>query len=712
KLNDSRKLLGKMGALEDHKQWVLAVASGRVDRVASLVQAGLNHRTGIKALIQQYERAADRLYQPRGYSKDDIMRSIVLLRLGGARVAEFAHRSLALPSLTTIRRNTVLHALVVSPSFPTLAEIEANLQSCYAARDSICESHSGPGLGLGLRLGGGTQKIIHEVVMLDELATEKRIRWDDSTNKFLGTCREHNHSIPLDFTSERELDMLCDAIAHDQVHLASEATVAAIGALSPKPREYAALPILLSGTCKAETGKQHANLIKAVLEVCTKHSTRNNTLYRTVCIASDGEAKRGDALVLVTMSSVLNRSSPIYAQLRPLELMNFLVGPDDITADKDFKHVIKRQRNVLMRNKGIEIQGFCITPTTLRIHLGSNGVAPHRIQSLLNPNDKQDVILAYSLLKEVWSLPPPPPGSDPVFSRAREALNIYGNFARHLIMPYIQINLDLCAQLTHLSAAAHLAFFLFRDNLARTRFIPTQSYVDIMIMIKNVYFCVAKMKVDNPTDNFYLILLGTDRLETFFGLVRTAVGTDVNVDTLQLGSRASGLIEVAAILAEHPEWDHGTRRLTLPVISQHDGEISSKVDHITPMSWEGDVSVAKVNLHTCWLLGRSKAVELIPELGPALMDLAASDSESSYDILAPLGRPLVNQYDDDDEYDTTVLSGSSQSINLKEDLVASPGHPYTHDGDIEDAIADEMPRNQVTSDITIQGEKTSKARAL
>jgi hypothetical protein len=116
-----------MGALEDHKQWVLAVASGRVDRVALLVQAGLNHRTGIKALIQQYECAADRLYQPRGYSKDNIMRSIVLLRLGGACIAEFAHRSLFLPSLTTIRCNIVLHVLVVSPSFPTLAEIEANL---------------------------------------------------------------------------------------------------------------------------------------------------------------------------------------------------------------------------------------------------------------------------------------------------------------------------------------------------------------------------------------------------------------------------------------------------------------------------------------------------------------------------------------------------------------------------------------------------------
>jgi hypothetical protein len=58
--------------------------------------------------------------------------------------------------------------------------------------------------------------------MLDELAVEKRVRWDDSGNKFQGTCREHNHNIPLEFTSERELDVLCEALEKDEVHLATE----------------------------------------------------------------------------------------------------------------------------------------------------------------------------------------------------------------------------------------------------------------------------------------------------------------------------------------------------------------------------------------------------------------------------------------------------------------------------------------------------------
>ena len=216
KLNDSRKLLVKASTLEDHKQWVLAIASGKVDRVASLVQAGLKHRAGIKTLIQQYERAAEKLYKPKGYSNEDIMRSIVLLRLGGARVAEFAHQSLALPSLTTIRRQTVMPALRVSPSAPTIAEVEANIISCYSSLSSF----SG-----GISRDSNPQKIVHQVIMLDELAVEKRVQWDDFHNKFQGTCREHNHRIPLDFTSETELDLLCGAIENDEVHLATEVRV-------------------------------------------------------------------------------------------------------------------------------------------------------------------------------------------------------------------------------------------------------------------------------------------------------------------------------------------------------------------------------------------------------------------------------------------------------------------------------------------------------
>lgn len=473
--------------------------------------------------------------------------------------------------------------------------------------------------------------------------------------------------------------------------------------LSQDPREYAARPIMFSGTCKKETSEEHAQVIKTLVTACNRQSMRGNTRYRTICIASDGEAKRGDSLVILTMTSELAMDSPIYALLRPLEFLNLLVGPDDITADKDPKHIIKRQRNALMRKRGIDVLGFCITPSILSLHLESNGVSIARRRSLLNPNDKQDVVLAFSLLKEIWSLPPPEPHCSPPFAQARHALNLYGELARNLVMPYVNIDLNLDEQLIHLSTAAHLLFHLYRYNSAGTSFMPAQSYTDIIIMTKNVFFCVAKAKVDNPSGKFYIITLGTDRLETFFGLVRTAVGTDANVDMLQLGSRASGLTEVAVILSEHPEWDYGKRRLTLPVFSDR-GDFTSKADHINPRDWRGDVSVAKVNLHSCWILGRRRAAEIIPDMEPAL---AALSGNNYIDMLSPLGKLLVNQRDEGDAEEMPVNPQPEESSTS-----TLPSPSYIHEGDLEDALADEAPRNQVSSEITIQGQRTSKAKAL
>ena len=139
------------------------------------------------------------------------------------------------------------------------------------------------------------------------------------TNNFLRVCREHSHEIPLDFTSERELGILCDAIADKKVHLASKATVAGLGALSAIPREYSVWPIMFSGTCKRERGPHHARVIQTILNATDNVNTRKKHNYCTVCIASDGKAKCGDALVILTMSSQLSASLPIYGLL---SLMN------------------------------------------------------------------------------------------------------------------------------------------------------------------------------------------------------------------------------------------------------------------------------------------------------------------------------------------------------------------------------------------------------
>jgi hypothetical protein len=174
--------------------------------------------------------------------------------------------------------------------------------------------------------------------------------------------------------------------------------------------------------------------------------------------------------------------------------------------------------------------------------------------------------MAFDLLKDIWTLPRKCTNTvSPGILAAREALWILGKLLFHLVFPYLCVDLSLSEQIEHLSAGAHLALRLY--NLAGKNFIPTNLLIDVMIMIKNVVFCVAKAKVEDPEGEFWIILLGTDRLEELFGILQTMVGNDANLDVLQLVSRLSGTTEVSNILAKYPQWDHAPRRLKLPALT-------------------------------------------------------------------------------------------------------------------------------------------------
>ena len=130
---------------------------------------------------------------------------------------------------------------------------------------------------------------------------------------------------------------------------------------------------------------------------------------------------------------------------------------------------------------------------------------------------------------------------------------ILGTLLFHLVFPYLCVDLLLSEQIKHLSAAAHLALALYK--LAEKNFILTNLYIDVMIMIKNVLFSVAKAKINDLDGGFWVILLGTDQLEELFRILRTMVDTDVNLDILQLISCLDGTTEVSNILAKYLQWD-------------------------------------------------------------------------------------------------------------------------------------------------------------
>jgi hypothetical protein len=122
---------------------------------------------------------------------------------------------------------------------------------------------------------------------------------------------------------------------------------------------------------------------------------------------------------------------------------------------------------------------------------------------------------------------------------------------------YTNIHISLHQQLVHLSSAAHLILAFYAKEKGGS--MPSQLYFDLMTMVKNAYFCVAKTQIDNPEGSFWIILLGSDPLEALFGKVWTIQGNDSNVDQLQLASRTDSAVICTKILAKHPEWERGPR---------------------------------------------------------------------------------------------------------------------------------------------------------
>jgi len=252
-----------------------------------------------------------------------------------------------------------------------------------------------------------------------------------------------------------------------------------------------------------------------------------NIAGRLYSIASDGDSRRRQATVLLTMDRELESESELREILGKLEPLNLRCGSNQKTPDFEYKHVLKRLRNTLLRMKCTTLDGVVLTPQLLKSHLLQHMAKDERgVNAILSPKDKQDVKLMYDLLTSIATLPPASLLSSPVEQKTRVVLRLLGHLYAHLLETYTNIHLTLHQQLEHLSSAAHLVLVFYKREKGGV--MPSQLYFDLMCMIKNVYFCVAKTQLDDPEGRFWVILLGTDPLEIMFGRVRTIIGNDSN----------------------------------------------------------------------------------------------------------------------------------------------------------------------------------------
>ncbi|KAJ6596569.1 hypothetical protein B0H10DRAFT_2327052 [Mycena sp. CBHHK59/15] len=460
--------------------------------------------------------------------------------------------------------------------------------------------------------------------MIDEIKVEGRMRWDPRTNMILGLCREHSAEFELNFLGVEQAEALHAALAKNTVHLASEATVAAITSFSDVPIRNVAHPFIVAPTCKRESTNDQRILLEAACDAA--NAKAEHIGGRLYCMSSDGDNRRRNATIFFTFDREVDRDGPLFQKLGDLPLFDYHCGLGDLTGNIDIKHILKRLRNTLIRLLASTIDGVVFLRELIKQHLlrDSRHSAQH-IDKLLNPNDRQNVKLMYDLMSAIAVLPEAKETDTPTFKNTRRILRLPA---------YTNIKLSLHEQLVHISAAMHLMLALYTKEAGR--FVPSQTYFDFMTAGKNLFFCVAKTQIDDPDGQFWIILPGSDPLEKTFGQVRTITGSDSNADVSQLGNRLSAAVECDNILAEHPEWASDPRRIRLPVWQDVEGDVSAKIDHITPRSWLGDVHVNDVSVRTTWMNGRGIAED---ELRAALLEppFESMVTTGGYSIFCPFG---------------------------------------------------------------------------
>lgn len=278
--------------------------------------------------------------------------------------------------------------------------------------------------------------------------------------------------------------------------------------------------------------------------------------------------------------------------------------------------------------------------TLLAVHLIKlKGMTAERVANLLQPDDPQNVPRAVELLRHIIALRDVDTIEyTPSEFKEHIAMSLLGDIFDMWLTPFVDLTMDLSEQLRRLSTYLHLTFYLYRKH--RTAFMTSQLYNDSHHCIKNIIFCVAKQQELDPSAPFFIIQVGTDRLEVAFADVRTQDHAR-NFDVVTLGRKFSVATLLHSLMIKHPELDRGHRRLKY---FANEGS-----DHVNPASVTGNVTAGSVSLQWEWAAGRDAAVAILQRHG--LTDAASLFATPNLDLFCPIEEGKIVGVSDSDPQD-------------------------------------------------------------
>ena len=640
----------------------MMVSKNRIAGVSRILSVALRNGAGAEAICDKLQAAISGTYAPRsGWTWREFDIAFLIKALGGPRLLYTLQVAEGYPSLTTLRRNKKIPEIVISPGVPDTTEFNPNIASLLGNR----LPPSDPRLG--------------QVIMIDGVALEEVIRFDLGQNCLLGLCREHSQNLKKVIDNVGDINDVKRALDGGECHHGKDGTVLAIAPITDS-KDYYPVPLILSPSCKTETGDQLVEWVGSLIDAYREHpdgEARHGPIHT---LATDGESSFRKLRATLGLRQLLNQHSPMGNILYNLPGLNLYTGLYGLLTTSDPKHIVKRFATLIQSKGGIQVGGTSLTSQDALQTLMCYPMTSKAAQSLLDPADKQNVPKAVNLVSSLAKVGKQEIIKLPSISARIERVVFLAKVLGYFLDVFTHVEMSLSEQIRSLSTYPHLITALYQKH--RTGFLTSALLADSQAIVKNIIFTLACIQTINPDANYYILLEGTDRLEGVFSHARTQDHAR-NFDTLQLAQKLSIGAEINAIFQRYPELDHGHVRRNLVNVRG--------VDHVNPKSWLGNVRVGDVDIQKEYFAGREQTNQmLIEELHWSPTDFDNLFSNPDFDHLRPGGiyigtRPadLEESRNRDDLDDDSLLEGGLLDIATAQLIIESQAESNIVKGDNE-----------------------------
>ena len=594
-------------------------------------------------------KAIDGTYAPRGaWSQEEFDIAFLAKALSGTRLLYVFQKAEGFPSETTLLRKRPIPELVVSIGPPTAPELNENIESFLGKTGRKPAQNP----------------IIGQILMIDGVALEEVCRYDHRRGVILGVCREHTSTAPvLEVHTLNDIHKISESLHEKKCHHGKDGTVIALASITGD-ENYFPVPLVLSPSCKAETGDQLSIWISHFLDIYRVHPSGEKLHGPIRTLATDGEATFRFLRFLLGLVEDLDCESDLEKLLYQLPGFNCVVGRHGLLTTCDPKHIIKRfatmirsSLGILIGNTALHFDDFLFTLTLM------DKLSDKQACELLNPADKQNVPKAVNLiqtLNEQSDLTPD--DANPTRLSRLNRVNLFAIILSKFLLPFVDVNMTLSQQIKSLSIYSHLITALYRKH--RTSFMNSVLFADSQSIVKNIIFTVARYQILDKSIKYYVILEGTDRLEGVFSNARTQDHAH-NFDILQLAHKLSVGAEINAIFERNPKLDRGHVRRNL--------HGARGVDHVNPKSWKGDVTVGNVDLLKEYLEACDEADSILQSYlqkneQDIIVDWPTLFANPKIDHLRPLGTYVGSRAADEA---STAEEGTAADDNDDEELISA-----------------------------------------